>query len=370
MGFVVKHKNYIGLIAIVLIMVIVPEAYMKKTQDEISNTTSNVVSLASESAGETCKFPKSDEELRKLLSPEQYRIVRENGTEEPFKNKYWNNKKPGVYLDLVSGRPLFSSKDKFDSGTGWPSFTRPIYSASVRAKEDVSHGLVRKEVRSVASDSHLGHVFDDGPAESGGLRYCINSGSLKFVPLEDLEKEGLFYLTPLFELSDFKSVGMTPVSYALLGGGCFWGVEELIRKLDGVLDVEVGYGGGDVELPNYNIVKSGLSGHAEVVLVKFDPTKLEYSDLLSFFFRLHDPTTPNQQGNDIGTQYRSVIFYMSDLQKEVANQARNLASTSGRWKKPIVTELVPFKNYYRAEDYHQDYLQKDPTGYTCHFLRD
>ncbi|WP_081110961.1 peptide-methionine (R)-S-oxide reductase MsrB [Bdellovibrio bacteriovorus] len=138
---------------------------------------------------ETCAFPKDDAELRKLLSPEQYEITKRNATEAPFRNTYWNNHHPGIYVDVISKEPLFSSKDKFDSGTGWPSFSKPISKGTVKEKKDMSHGMVRTEVRSSRADSHLGHVFDDGPGEDG-LRYCINSGSLRFVPLEKMEAEG------------------------------------------------------------------------------------------------------------------------------------------------------------------------------------
>ncbi len=147
-----------------------------------------------------CGLPDSDEELRKVLSPEQYRIVRQNGTERPFQNEFWNNHRPGIYVDVVSGDPLFSSTDKFDSGTGWPSFTKPLSTEAVVEKSDVSHGMVRTEVRSSKADSHLGHVFDDGPAPTR-LRYCINSGSLRFIPSEDLEKAGLGQYNSLFTKS-------------------------------------------------------------------------------------------------------------------------------------------------------------------------
>lgn len=138
---------------------------------------------------ETCAFPKDDKALKGLLSPEQYEITKKNGTEMPFRNAYWDNHHAGIYVDVISREPLFSSKEKFDSGTGWPSFTGPLQKAAVVEKKDMSHGMVRKEVRSSRADSHLGHIFDDGPGKDG-LRYCINSGSLTFIPLERMKDEG------------------------------------------------------------------------------------------------------------------------------------------------------------------------------------
>lgn len=135
------------------------------------------------------KYRKSVEAVEKL-TPEQRRVTQQDGTERAFTGAYWDNKKPGLYVDVVSGEPLFASVDKFDSGTGWPSFTRPIEKANVVEKTDVSHGMRRVEVRSVNGDSHLGHVFPDGPREAGGMRYCINSASLRFIPVENLEAEG------------------------------------------------------------------------------------------------------------------------------------------------------------------------------------
>ncbi len=139
---------------------------------------------------ETCAFPKDDDALKKLLSPEQYAVTKKNGTERPFENTYWNNHHAGIYVDVISKEPLFSSKDKFESGSGWPSFTKPIDKSTVVEKKDTAHGMERIEIRSKRADSHLGHVFNDGPADKGGLRYCMNSASLKFIPLEKLADEG------------------------------------------------------------------------------------------------------------------------------------------------------------------------------------
>jgi len=154
---------------------------------------------------------------------------------------------------------------------------------------------------------------------------------------------------------------------ATLAGGCFWGVEELVRKLPGVVDTTVGYAGGTLDNPRYEDVKKGRTGHAESLQIVFDPAKISYDEILDFFFRLHDPTTANRQGNDIGTQYRSAIFYHDESQRDAAQRA--VLRAQPKWPRPIVTEVVPFTNFYEAEDFHQDYLQRNPHGYTCHYLR-
>ena len=160
------------------------------------------------------------------------------------------------------------------------------------------------------------------------------------------------------------------IETATLAGGCFWGVEEILRKIDGILETEVGYTGGKTSEPKYEFVKTGTTGHAEAVQIKFDPAKISYEEVLGYFFRLHDPTQLNRQENDIGTQYRSAIFYHSDEQRKSALRVKEKVDTSGKWKNKVVTEIVPFDKWYAAEGYHQDYLQKNPNGYTCHYLRD
>ena len=142
---------------------------------------------------------KSKEELKKTLTPTQFKVTQENNTERPFDNEFWNNNEEGIYVDINSGEPLFTSLDKFDSGCGWPSFTKPIEEEHVKENKDVTHGMIRTEVRSKYGDSHLGHVFPDGPRESGGLRYCINSAALKFIPVNNLQEEGYEDYLALFK---------------------------------------------------------------------------------------------------------------------------------------------------------------------------
>jgi methionine-S-sulfoxide reductase len=158
---------------------------------------------------------------------------------------------------------------------------------------------------------------------------------------------------------------------ALLAGGCFWGVEEIMRAVPGVLRTEVGYTGGWLENPTYHDTHDSKSGHAEAIRITFDPSVLTYESLLKdWFFRLHDPTTLNRQGNDIGTQYRSAIFFETPEQREIAESVKAQVEASGKWKKPITTEITAASKWYSAEGYHQDYLQKNPGGYTCHWMRD
>lgn len=156
---------------------------------------------------------------------------------------------------------------------------------------------------------------------------------------------------------------------AYLAGGCFWGMEELVRHIPGVRETEVGYTGGEVANATYDIVKIGRSGHAESLKIVFDPAELTYRHLLFEFFRMHNPTTRNRQGNDLGSQYRSAIFYVSEAQRRTAEEVIRTVDASGEWGARVVTEVVPFREFWRAEDYHQKYLVKQPHGYTCHFNR-
>lgn len=329
----------------------------------------------------------SESELRQKLSPEQYAVTQSCSTEPPFRNKYWDNKEPGIYVDVVTGEPLFSSLDKYDSGSGWPSFTKPIEAGVVAEKEDDTLGMTRTEVKSAHGDSHLGHVFPDGPG-ANGLRYCINSASLKFIPVAELVANGYGRFLQSFEdaglyqskanqagsnragINQAVTNQSTTKREAILAGGCFWGMEELLRKQPGVLDIVAGYTGGTVPDPTYETLHDGKSGHAESVKITFDSTKTSYEALLRFFFKIHDPTTVNRQGNDRGSQYRSAIFYLTPEQKAVAEKVKSEVDASHKWPAPIVTEITAASTFYPAEEYHQDYLQKHPGGYTCHYVRE
>jgi len=305
-------------------------------------------------------------ELRQHLTAEQFAVTQQCGTEPAFHNAYWNNHAPGIYVDVVSGEPLFSSLDKCDSGSGWPSFTQPVNQAGLVEKKDTELGEERTEVRSKMADSHLGHVFNDGPGEKG-LRYCINSASLKFIPVAEMDQAGYGqYLAPFVKAGLIKAATHET---AILAGGCFWGMEEIIRQIPGVVKTTVGYTGGKTANPTYQDVCTGTTGHAEAIQVVFDPARLSYADLLDYFFRLHDPTTLNRQHNDIGTQYRSAIFYTSEAQKQTAEQVKQQWDKSGKLSRPITTEITPATKFYSAEEYHQHYLIKNPGGYTCHVLR-
>jgi peptide methionine sulfoxide reductase msrA/msrB len=283
------------------------------------------------------------DELAKGLSPDERHILLDKGTERPFCGLLLDNKEKGTYVCRLCGLPLFSSDAKFKSGTGWPSFFQPFDRAHIRNLRDISHGMVRTEIECARCTAHLGHVFDDGPPPTG-LRYCLNSASLKFYPSSaDLPPES----RPI------------AAETAYFAGGCFWGVEDRFQQVPGVIDAVSGYQGGTTTNPTYKLVCTGRTGHAEAVRVTFDPKRVTYRQLLEWFFRFHDPTTPNRQGPDVGEQYRSAIFAANDVQLKDAKAFVEEQSKADRFRgRKIVTQVQPAGPFYMAEEYHQNYHAK------------
>ena len=304
---------------------------------------------------------RKDPDAIKALTPDQYRVTQRNGTERAYSGEFWLHDEPGIYVDVVSGEPLFASVDKFDSRTGWPSFTKPVDGRNVVTKRDFTMLFPRTEVRSAHGDSHLGHVFKDGPRNRGGLRYCINSAALRFVHRDDLEAQGYSDYVTLFSKED----SMSEYKTATLAGGCFWGMQDLIRRQPGVVSTRVGYTGGR----NANATYRNHPGHAEAIEIVYDPAQTDYRALLEFFFKIHDPSTKDRQGNDLGSSYRSAIFYVDDEQKQVALDTIADVDACGLWPGKVVTEVAPASDFWEAEPEHQDYLLRIPNGYTCHFPR-
>lgn len=272
------------------------------------------------------------------LTPEEERVIVRKGTEAPFSGKYYKETAAGTYTCRRCNAPLYRSEDKFDSGCGWPSFDDEIKGAVKRTMDADGR---RTEITCAACGGHLGHVFEGEQLTDKNVRHCVNSVSMNFVPAGHPVKTDTGYFA----------------------GGCFWGTEHLLQSIDGVLSVKSGYMGGHTGNPTYKEVCSGLTGHAETVEVVFDPSKTSYEEVAKAFFEIHDPTQKNRQGPDIGTQYRSVVFYRDEAQKETAEKLIGILKANGL---DVATELKKAGPFWPAEDYHQDYYERNGKEPYCH----
>jgi peptide methionine sulfoxide reductase msrA/msrB len=285
----------------------------------------------------TEKIVKSDVEWKKILTPKQYYILREHGTERPFSSELYEVKEEGTYICAGCKNPLFSSSAKFNSGTGWPSYFKPYSKKSLNVATDNSLGMERDALTCKRCDGHLGHVFNDGPKPTG-LRYCIDGDGLLFVPTQ------------------------TEVTVATFAGGCFWCTETIFESIKGVTEVISGYSGGKETDPTYKSVGGGQTGHAEAFQVYYDPKIISYKDLVRVFFASIDPTTVDGQKPDYGKQYRTIAFYSNNDEKTIIEQ--KIKEISGEYKSPIATQVVKFEKFYEAEEYHQDFVKRNPNqGY-------
>ncbi|KAI4469288.1 gtpase der [Holotrichia oblita] len=282
------------------------------------------------------------------LSDFEKHVIIDKGTEAPFTGEYCNLKAAGTYLCKQCGTPLYRSDDKFHSGCGWPSFDDEI-EGTVRRTPDPDGR--RTEITCARCGGHLGHVFEGEGFTPRNTRYCVNSVSLTFVPAQEGDDP------------DAKDGTEEQTETAIFAGGCFWGVEHLMKQQRGVISVESGYTGGTTPDPTYEQVCSGTTGHAEAVRIVFDPSAISYANLAKLFFEIHDPTQAGGQGPDTGDQYRSEVFYTSLSQKATAERLIKMLRANGY---DVVTEVTPAGDFWKAEDYHQNYYERKGTLPYCH----
>lgn len=282
------------------------------------------------------------------LSEAEKQVILKKGTEMPFTGEYENNKAAGTYICRQCNSALYLSQDKFESNCGWPSFDDEIEGA-VQQFPDADGR--RTEIVCANCKGHLGHVFTGEGYTDKDTRHCVNSISLKFIPAGDKMPEMI--PNPTLEI-------------AYLASGCFWGTEYHLQKLNGVISTTVGYMGGTTEYPSYKEVCTGETGHAETVKVIFDSHQVSFEEVLKLYFETHDPTQINRQGPDIGTQYRSEIFYTSEEQKTMAQK---LIAILEKKNYKVATKVTPAAPFYDAEDYHQDYYDNKGSTPYCHIYK-
>lgn len=283
------------------------------------------------------------------LTPQEADIILRKATEAPWSGKYEKNTAAGTYLCRQCGVALYRSADKFDSGCGWPAFDDAL-PGMVRRQPDAD-GL-RVEITCNHCGGHLGHVFEGEGLTAKNTRYCVNSLSMRFAAAGSTEEK--------LGLALYQQVHDTSV--AVLAGGCFWGVEDELSKLPGVVDVRSGYTGGHTDRPSYAEVSRGDTGHAEAVLVRFDPKQISYETIVRRFFEIHDPTQLDRQGPDVGSQYRSSIFWLDEEQKRTAEK---LVSELRDLGYDVVTRLEKAGPFFEAEAFHQDFTRRTGRG-GCH----
>lgn len=289
------------------------------------------------------------------LTPEEERIIQFQCTERPFTGAYAENHEAGVYICRRCNNPLFTSDAKFESGSGWPSFDEYI-PGSVKEVPDKDGS--RTEIRCANCDGHIGHVFFGEGFTDKDTRNCANSASLNFVPASAMKQKKDTDVQPIGEY--IKGKGLENYSKATFAGGCFWCSEASFDRINGVVAVISGYTGGDEQYPTYEEVSDHQTHHAEAVMVYFDPKIVSYEKLLEVFFVAHNPTELNRQGPDVGEQYRSAIFYHDEAQRKAAEAEIQHLTEVKKYPNPIVTEVSPYKEFWVAEGYHQDYYDLNP----------
>jgi peptide methionine sulfoxide reductase msrA/msrB len=340
-----QHSTYLGVIAVGLF---VASSYACNEKSRNANMKPQAASPPIKT--ESAEAPTADVPSQRVwneLTPEEERVIVHKGTEPPFSGKLVSQKADGTYTCRRCGASLFSSKTKFDSGTGWPSFDEAIEGA---VEEIPDADGMRTEIVCANCGAHLGHVFKGEGFTDKSVRHCVNSVSLDFTPQGQ-------------QAPSKQNATEAKTAKAYFAGGCFWGVEYYFEKVPGVLDASSGYMGGKTASPSYEEVSSHGTGHAETVAVTYDPSKVTYEELAKLFFEVHDPTQVDRQGPDVGSQYRSAVFVSSEQERRVVEK---LIAQLRRQGLKVATEIQNAGPFWKAEGYHQDYYQRTGKQPYCH----